>query len=522
MAISQLVAALVRMALMACCLLLASVPIIFVLVWMLLTLRLRQALSRSALPGKLKGKETVGFFHPYCAAGGGGERVLWCAIDAIQREHPGVHCIVYTGDSSVTPDAMIKQADSRFGVKLCAASIDFVYLESRHFVEASTWPRFTLLGQSIGSIRLGWEAICSFCPDIMVDSMGYAFTYPVFVYLGRCRMGCYVHYPTISTDMLASVRSGAVTTCNDARVARSRLLSNVKLIYYKLFAWLYGIVGRCAEVVLVNSSWTRGHIDEIWRVPQRTSIVFPPCDTTALAALPLEREPSADTFGGHIVVSLAQFRPEKDHAKQLRSFKSFLDSSPERPGGARDSTRRVRLIMAGGCRDDGDWGRFRKLQELCTELGLRKRSSEGHDDENWDVDLRANLALSEVQKLLGQAAVGLHTMRDEHFGISVVEFMAAGSVALAHNSAGPAMDIVKPARCPDTGSSTATTEGAVGYLASDEAEYAAALKAIFSLTSKERLAIGAAARQSVGDRFSQESFEKAFASSLIAPLRKPS
>ena len=27
---------------------------------------------------------SVGFFHPYCNAGGGGERVLWCAVRAVQ------------------------------------------------------------------------------------------------------------------------------------------------------------------------------------------------------------------------------------------------------------------------------------------------------------------------------------------------------------------------------------------------------------------------------------------------------
>ncbi|XP_075170244.1 GDP-Man:Man(3)GlcNAc(2)-PP-Dol alpha-1,2-mannosyltransferase-like [Haematobia irritans] len=26
----------------------------------------------------------VGIFHPYCNAGGGGERVLWCAVRALQ------------------------------------------------------------------------------------------------------------------------------------------------------------------------------------------------------------------------------------------------------------------------------------------------------------------------------------------------------------------------------------------------------------------------------------------------------
>ena len=34
----------------------------------------------------------VGFFHPYCNAGGGGERVLWCAIRALQERLVIVNC----------------------------------------------------------------------------------------------------------------------------------------------------------------------------------------------------------------------------------------------------------------------------------------------------------------------------------------------------------------------------------------------------------------------------------------------
>ena len=34
----------------------------------------------------LQGRITVAFFHPYCNAGGGGERVLWCAIRALQTK----------------------------------------------------------------------------------------------------------------------------------------------------------------------------------------------------------------------------------------------------------------------------------------------------------------------------------------------------------------------------------------------------------------------------------------------------
>lgn len=45
-------------------------------------------------------KGIVGFFHPYCNAGGGGEAVLWQAIKATQDRWPRAVCIVYTGDSA--------------------------------------------------------------------------------------------------------------------------------------------------------------------------------------------------------------------------------------------------------------------------------------------------------------------------------------------------------------------------------------------------------------------------------------
>ncbi|XP_057249668.1 uncharacterized protein LOC109136426 [Beta vulgaris subsp. vulgaris] len=42
-------------------------------------------------------------------------------------------------------------------------------------------------------------------------------------------------------------------------------------------------------------------------------------------------------------------------------------------------------------------------------------------------------------------------MTDEHFGISVVEFMAAGAIPIAHNSTGPKMDIVLEEEGQQTG-----------------------------------------------------------------------
>lgn len=393
-------------------------------------------------------------------------------------------------------------AKDRFGVELQPATVHFAYLAGRRWVDAATWRRFTLLGQSLGSLVLGWQALCEFQPDVLLDTMGYAFTLPLFALVGRCRTGSYVHYPTISTDMLARVKARDVGVCNDSAVARSPLLSFAKLTYYRAFAAIYGFVGRYSEVVQVNSSWTYGHITSLWKIPQQTTIVYPPCDTTTLAALPLKRAPVE--AGGNLILSLAQFRPEKNHPLQLRSLARLYEIAPQH----RTAGDRVRLVLAGGCRDQGDRDRVAALQKLAKELGLREGAPTGSEGD-WDVSFRTNISMDEMKKVLNQATIGLHTMCEEHFGINVVEFMAAGAIPLAHNSGGPKMDIVTPLNGQRTGS-----------LASDEASYAEAMKEILGLSEDERMKISAAAREAVRSRFAQEAFETAVSSGLIAPLRR--
>jgi hypothetical protein len=57
----------------------------------------------------------------------------------------------------------------------------------------------------------------------------------------------------------------------------------------------------------------------------------------------------------------------------------------------------------------------RPEQEYARELGLGS-----------SVEWCVNVPFSELKQLLGGAVGGLHSMTDEHFGISVVEYMAAG------------------------------------------------------------------------------------------------
>lgn len=425
----------------------------------------------------------VGFFHPYCNAGGGGERVLWTGIRALQKRYNFVRCVVYTGDPYVSGEEILRKARQRFNISL-PEPVEFVFLKKRRWVEASMYPYFTLLGQSFGSMLLAWEALNCYLPDIFLDTMGYAFTLPLFRYLGGCQVGCYVHYPTISTDMLSRVGSKTVSYNNASFISNSRILSTMKLVYYYLFAVMYGLAGSCAQVVMVNSTWTYGHILSLWAKKEQTSIVYPPCDTKAFMELPIKFGNVSEVEDDNVfnsVVSVGQFRPEKDHPLQLRSFHKFLKCKM-----AKDR-HKYKLILVGSCRNQEDQERVNSLKKLASELGIQK-----------SVDFALNVSFEQLRSYLAEATIGLHTMWNEHFGIGIVECMASGSIVLAHDSGGPKMDIVVEWEGKPT-----------GFLASDEKSYAAAMETIFALSPEERSVICHNARHSTS-RFSEKSFENGF------------
>ncbi len=53
-----------------------------------------------------------------------------------------------------------------------------------------------------------------------------------------------------------------------------------------------------------------------------------------------------------------------------------------------------------------------------------------------------NLNREEIIEQFSRVKVAIHTMKNEHFGISVVELMSSGIITIAHNSAGPKEDII--------------------------------------------------------------------------------
>lgn len=151
----------------------------------------------------------------------------------------------------------------------------------------------------------------------------------------------------------------------------------------------------------------------------------------------------------------------QDHALQLRAFALLLDkwraigSPPPRPT----------LVLAGAVRHAADQERLDALVGLSRTLLAQDADA---------VHFAANLPHAALHEAMGAAAVGLHTMWNEHFGIGVVEMLAAGArgttrslrsharasrplhrppcractgmATIAHDSGGPALDIIEGGR----------------------------------------------------------------------------
>ncbi|XP_030375395.1 GDP-Man:Man(3)GlcNAc(2)-PP-Dol alpha-1,2-mannosyltransferase [Scaptodrosophila lebanonensis] len=451
-----------------------------------ITLGLRQWLQRrkQKLHGSSENQLYVGLFHPYCNAGGGGERVLWCAVRTLQNKYDNIKIIIYTGDIESSPKAILDKARNVFNFEI-NDKVSFVFLKHRRWVEAKKYPHFTLLGQSLGSMILGLEALCKFPPDIFIDTMGYAFTYPLFKFLGGAKIGCYVHYPIVSTDMLRRVQFRQAVHNNKAYVARNPFLTWTKLTYYRVLSKLYRWVGCCSETIMVNSSWTENHILELWEVPFKTHRVYPPCEVSHLKQL--ERLDDTDEI---VILSVGQFRPEKDHPLQLQALYELRTLL------TRDEAlwNKIRLVIAGSCRHEEDYERLRNMQDLSKHLSLEN-----------SIEFKVNVPYDELLKLYQRAKIGIHTMWNEHFGIGIVECMAAGLIMVAHRSGGPLLDIVE------------TSEGSQnGFLATDAVEYAACILNIIHNPVEINTTIRNAAKSSV-ERFSEKEFEVQFLRA-ISPL----
>ncbi|CAG8058679.1 unnamed protein product [Penicillium olsonii] len=437
----------------------------------------------------------IGFFHPFCNAGGGGERVLWEAVRATQRRWPKAICAIYTGDHEVNKVAMLERVENRFNIQLHAPTVVLLYLTTRKYVVSSSYPYMTLLGQSLGSLVVAYDALTLLVPDVFVDTMGYAFTLAFCKWLfPTVPVGAYVHYPTISTDMLASLDDeSGVQGINSG--AGKGFKGTIKRHYWEIFAKIYGWVGRQVDVVMCNSSWTAAHIRTLWGTGNRTSsstgdgtasspaVVFPPTAVSELEST-ITVDAESEKTREPVLLYIAQFRPEKNHPLVLRSFARFLQERSSNPAYA--GQPQPRLVLIGSVRHASpDETHIYNLRLLAHELRIRDQTT-FVCDASWPAMLSH----------LATASVGVNGMWNEHFGICVVEYQAAGLICVTHDSGGPREDIVI-----DLG------DGATGFRAETEEQFAASFEAALALPEEEKIAMRLRARRSAL-RFTEEEFSR--------------
>jgi alpha-1,2-mannosyltransferase len=343
------------------------------------------------------------------------------------------------------------------------------------------------LGQSIGSLILAWDAFSLLVPDIFIDTMGYAFSLGLCKFLfNQVATGAYVHYPTISTDMLESLDADSPLGSRGVNAGQGKgFRGAVKRVYWQAFSVLYCWAGSSIDVVMTNSTWTQAHIKKLWspyRIDKDKShpitAVYPPVAVEELEQQVDVSEASEKKTREPVLLYIAQFRPEKDHQLIIQSFYEFLKTESE-------AANKARLVLVGSVRDDQDSKKVYQLRLMANELGIKDRV-EFHLDATWP----------EILDWLQRASVGVNGMWNEHFGIGVVEYQAAGLIAVVHDSGGPKLDIVVKVDGQPT-----------GFHATTAAEFADGYEKALSLENP--LEVRLRARQSA-KRFTEEEFAKSW------------
>lgn len=316
-----------------------------------------------------------------------------------------------------------------------------------------------------------------FRPDILIDTAGFPFIYPI-IKLFKCSLVAYVHYPFISSDMIQKLQVKSYN--NSGLIAGNSVLRNAKIAYYKYLTRIYSFCGKCCDLAFTNSTWTNGHIIRSWTECPSIKLLYPPCD---LSPFINRIQVKSEKYDSIQVISLSQFRPEKNHRLQLEIAAQVVKKCSN-----------IKFIFVGGCRGEEDENRVKELKEYAEKLNI-----------SGYVEFKVNLPFDELLNTLQKATIGLHTMVDEHFGIGIVELMASGLITVAHNSGGPRADIIKKD---------------IGYLCSSTSEYSETIIKIASMPESDRINIANRARINVVNRFSGEIFTERFAEILQNTLIK--
>jgi len=209
----------------------------------------------------------------------------------------------------------------------------------------------------------------------------------------------YMHYPTF-----ALLKENPINAKYSSSLFwRAYFTPYEKIQEYLVKKFLNGLI-------LTNSKFSQRAIKKY--TGRDASVVYPPVDieTFAYAAKSDSRE--------NLVISCGRYSPEKNY--------EFVLQVAERLKG-----KPIRFIIVGASSGKISKRYYEKLERIRRAKNLE------------NVEMLRDVDRSKLLALYGKAKIYFHAMRYEHFGISIVEAMAAGLVPIVHRSGGPWEDILR-------------------------------------------------------------------------------
>lgn len=166
---------------------------------------------------------------------------------------------------------------------------------------------------------------------------------------------------------------------------------------FKVFSFLYKFDKTIAknDLQVANSKFTADALKQSYGV-SADGIIYPPVDVKCV-------QPEKDSSK---LVSLGRFSPDKRQLEQIHMM-------------AKLPSHHLYLI---GFKNDVKY--FAKCEAAISELGLS------------NVTLMPNASHEDRDKVLQSAKYFIHTLRNEPFGITTVQGIAAGCIPVVHNSGG--------------------------------------------------------------------------------------
>ena len=473
--------------------------LIYILITQLIYLKLK--LYHNSV-NKSRNIKTISFVHPFCSDCGGGEKVLWRMIKSLinyydtsksnrEQNLPKLKINIISGRKD-DKQILFDKLKSRFGIQLndqknilmnkLVLEIELISMESGYMLRPRNF--LTMLLQILGQFYFAIEIITKVYSDVYCDTTGLPFTYFILRYLGHAKVTTYTHYPFISKDMIYQIQNNKPGVHSRGNLSKNHYIRKIKLYYYKFILQLYKIMGnKCVSFAYVNSTWTFNHMKEIWDELYKSKklfILYPPC------SISLYKEAAKNNNRQNIIVSFAQFRPEKNQAMQIRIL-----SNLKKKIGVYPELEDLELHLIGGVRNSEDQKIFDELNNYARQLGVQQY-----------VKFLKNGTTEQITEEFSKAKIGIHTMIDEHFGITLIEMMAAGLIVVTHNSAGAKNDIL-------------VSEGDMkpGFLVNNENEYVGQIEEILIRYNEIKSQILNSSKQRA-EKFSDEAFKEQFLNRL--------